>query len=83
VAEERSLFDKGEWWEDEWQGMPEFVQKDLTPFKTLYVHFEKKEDIDSFAKLIGQRVTVETKYVWFPEAEIGHFADRKYVSDES
>src|SRR5712671_4073293 len=42
------LFDKGEWWEEHWKGMPEFVQSDLEPFKTIYVHFEKREDMSAF-----------------------------------
>lgn len=74
-----SLFAKGEWWDESWQGMPEFVQKDLTPFKTIYVHFETREDMDAFARLVDQTITLNTRSIWYPEAEIGHFADRRYV----
>ena len=54
---QEAIFEDKEWWEEEWQNMPEFVQKDLTPAKTLYVHFRNLEDIETFAQLIGQTVT--------------------------
>jgi hypothetical protein len=80
--EELLLFDKGEGWENEWQGMPEFVQKDLTPFKTIYVHFENAEDMRAFAELVQQQLTTDTQYIWFPESDRPKPSTRKYV-DES
>lgn len=77
--EQKALFDRGEAWEDEWQGMPEFIQEDLEPFKTLYVHFECWEDVAAFSRLIGQRITPETRSLWYPEAEIGRYADKRYI----
>lgn len=53
-----------------WQGMPEFEQEDLTPIKTLKVHFAAQEDIIAFAKLVKQKITDKTKFIWYPEAEI-------------
>ncbi len=70
------LFDMGESWEEEWNGMPEFVQEDHAPFKTLIVHFEKREDMDAFAKLVKQRLTFKTLSIWFPEAEIERWSKR-------
>lgn len=78
--EQATLFDVGTSWEKEWQGMPEFVQEDQRPWKTLYVHFENRHDMEDFARLIGQKLTQETRSVWFPEAEIGTYADKRYVS---
>ena len=71
-----------EWWEEEWQGMPEFVQEDLSPYKTIMVHFENEEAMESFAKLVDQTINLRTKSIWYPKAEIGHFFDKRYV-DES
>lgn len=62
------LINIGEWWEEHWKQMPEFVQKDLQPWKSIYVHFENREDMEAFEKLVGQRVNLTTKFIWYPEA---------------
>lgn len=74
-----NLFDKGEVWEEAWQGMPEFVQNDAMPFKTVYVHFENRKDVDAFSALVKQTIGMNTKSIWYPEAEIGHVANLRYV----
>jgi len=51
-----------------WEGMPDFESKE-DAFKSLLVHFERQEDVDMFAKLIGQTITDKTKYVWYPRKE--------------
>jgi len=66
-------------WKNEWKDMPEFVQKDIMPWKTIKVHFESKEDLDKFAKIIEQKITIETKYIWFPEATLERVANKRYV----
>jgi hypothetical protein len=73
------LFGDIEWWEPYWRGMPEFVQKDLEPAKTIYVHFESPADVAAFATLVGQRVGMATRSIWYPEAEIGRYANKRYV----
>lgn len=78
-AEQSPLFDKGEWWEQIWKGMPEFVQEDQEPFKTIFVHFETRADMEAFAELVKQRITLNTKSIWYPCAEIGRFAGKSYV----
>lgn len=65
--------------EREWQGMPEFVQEDLAPKKSLLVHFANFEDMQAFAKLVGQTVTERTKSIWYPKAEIGHMVTKRYA----
>jgi hypothetical protein len=77
--EQNALFEAGESWEEAWGGMPEFVQKDLEPFKTIYVHFEKRADMEAFAKLVEQTINLTTQSIWYPEDEIGHFSDRRYI----
>jgi hypothetical protein len=74
-----ALFEKGEWWDNYWKGMPEFVQEDLAPVKTIYVHFETKEDYQAFAALVGQSLTMNTRSIWYPEAEIGRTFNKRYI----
>jgi len=80
---QKPLFEAGEWWEEHWKGMPEFVSKDCKPFKTLYVHFESREDMEAFAKIIKQQITLDTQSVWHPEATINDFSKIRYVHDPS
>lgn len=77
-----TLFDKGDWWEEIWQGMPEYSHDDLTPIKSIKVHFETFDDMRAFAELVGQKITPDTRSIWWPEAEIGRYANKAYV-DES
>lgn len=66
---------------EEWDGMPEFEQEDQDAWKTVKVHFAKQEDMDEFAKLVGQNLTEKTKSIWYPKAEIGHLVDKAYVDE--
>lgn len=76
------LFDDGENWNEAWQGMPEFIQEDLGPFKTIYVHFESREDMEKFSKLTGQKIGMDTRSIWFPEATIERYANKRYIDAE-
>lgn len=73
------LLDLPEWWKEHWKGMPEFEQKNLAPWKTVYVHFENRSDMKSFADLVGQTITLNTRSIWWPEAEIGKLIDKRYL----
>lgn len=80
------LFDAEEidWWRKHWRGMPEFVQEDQAPWQSVYVHFESRAHRDAFAELVGQRITDHgrrTRSIWFPKAEIGKMADKRFVDD--
>lgn len=77
-----ALFD-GEWWDEHWKDMPEFVQKDLTPLKSIYVHFETEADMHEFSKLVGQKLTLNTRSIWYPEAEIGRMVDKLFVDEDA
>lgn len=73
-------------WRNEWKGMPEFVQEDLEPKFQILVSFEDEEDVKEFAAKIGQKITPNgdgkyTKSIWYPEAEIGRYADKLYVDE--
>lgn len=52
--------------EDEWVGMPEFKQEKQEPFAKIIVRIETEEDLEDFAKLIGQPLTPKTKSIWHP-----------------
>ncbi len=71
-----------EWWEDLWDGMPEFIQEDLQPVKSLLVHFEDAKDMEDFSKLVNQPLTFNTKSIWYPQAEIGRMTDKVFESPE-
>ena len=72
---------KNEDWKEEWQDMPEFEMEDLSSFRKIVVHFRNQEDIDKFAKLIGQKIT-KAPSLWYPEWKKRRYADKRYV-DES
>lgn len=55
--------------EKEWEGMPEFENKDLSAFRTIIVHFKSQKDVDDFAQLINQKFSEKAKYIWFPVTE--------------
>ena len=61
--------DPKDWWKEYWKGMPEFVQEDLEPYRTLHVHFESAEDVEKFAQLIQQDISPKKASIWFPEAD--------------
>lgn len=64
----------------EWQGMPEFDQVDKTAFRSLAIHFKDQAAVDKFARLIKQKITPNTRFVWFPEIEIETYADKRYAN---
>lgn len=53
-------------WDFNWVNMPEFIQEKKTTFSQVLVRFETQEDLDSFAKIIGQKLTPKTKSIWHP-----------------
>lgn len=69
-------------WKQEWIDMPEFEQENLAPYRTIYIHFRNDEDVEAFAKLIGQKITPKNKAYWFPKQKAKYSASKRYV-DES
>lgn len=69
-------------WTKEWMNMPEFVQEDLTPYKTLSVYFLKDEDVKKFSNLVGQKITEKTKALWYPKKEKNTYANKRYVTKD-
>lgn len=69
-------------WKKEWQGMPEFIQGKTTVYKEITVRFETKEDMNDFAKLIGQTLTIKTHSIWYPKLQRGKHQVKRYFDDE-
>jgi hypothetical protein len=53
---------------DEWEGMPEFENHPKAA-RTIHVHFENLEDANSFARIIGQKISEKTSSIWYPEKQ--------------
>jgi len=71
-------------WKKEWQGMPEYSHEDLAPWRTIYVHFRNRQDLEAFEKQIGQKIIQYAGgpgSVWYPELEIGHYANKRYINE--
>lgn len=51
----------------EWVGMPEFEQEHQLGLKQIIVHFNSEDDIKAFAELVKQPITMQTKYIWYPQ----------------
>ena len=82
-ATQGGLFGDAEWWEEYWAGMPEFDQRDLAPRHTIQVDFKSPAGVEALSKLLAQRIPGDvrrTPSIWYPEAEIGRFADKRYIS---
>ena len=62
-------FDEMQNWKEHWQNMPEFIAEDLAPYQQIIISFECKEDVETFSKLIDQKLTYKTKSVWYPKKE--------------
>lgn len=64
-----SFVDPDEWWKEHWKEMPEFVQGNTEPWKTVYVHLRSREDMKVLEAVLEQRLSEKTKSVWFPAHE--------------
>ena len=70
-------------WELEWVGMPEYLNKRITPYKEIIVRFANEFDYKEFQELILQNMTAETKSIWHPKLEIGVNAHLRYADKET
>ena len=67
--------------EQEWQGMPEFMQEKNAPFRKITVSFESEKDVNQFAKQIKQTISDKAKSIWMPYRSPSRIA--KQWQDES
>lgn len=63
-----------------WQDMPEFVQE-KQGFRKIVVHFHDQEGVDQFAKILETELPENKKFLWYPDVEIRHVADKRYRSE--
>jgi hypothetical protein len=71
-------------WRKEWEGMPEFQQYTKEAYHKIIIRFGSEEDLQSFAKLIGQELNNKTKSIWHPKLKFqNHFNKRYLDKDES
>ena len=68
-------------WIREWQGMPEFGEEPLA-YRTLRVHFETPDAILKFADLTEQKITDDTRSLWYPAKEKHDMKSIGYETDE-
>lgn len=79
-TEQQVLFENLPAWTEQWVGMPDFQQDELMPWKSLTVHFRNREDRTAFSNRIEQRITDDTKPLWYPAAIPGKYSDKRYFS---
>jgi hypothetical protein len=72
-----------EWWEDLWKGMPEFRQNDCEPYRSILVHFNDERDMKAFSDLVGQKLTTDTKYLWFPRQAVDSIVTKRWIDSGS
>ena len=67
---------------EEWEGMPEFEQEDLSAYKSIIVHFDSPDNMANFSELVNQTITEKTKSIWYPKHERENLKAYR-VTDES
>lgn len=70
-------------WKEEWQDMPEFIQRDREPMQHIVVNFDCYEDVEEFGKLIEQNVTPKTNSLWFPKQETIEPKNFLYINENA
>lgn len=66
----------------EWTGMPEFTgDLDNRAHKTIVVHFDNEEGVKKFSDIIGQDITENTRYIWYPKHEKRDIKSMAYSSE--
>ena len=77
------MFDEDEYraWTNEWRDMPEFVQEEQRPYAQIVFRFVNAEDLQAFAKLIGQPLTRRTRSAWHPPLQRGANGRKRWVTE--
>lgn len=67
----------------EWEGMPEYIQHDLRPVASILVHFRSLDDLNDFARTIGQSITwPTTRGIWYPKVQMRTFIDKRWRDED-
>tara|TARA_R110000782_G_C14807523_1_gene412452 strand:- start:2444 stop:2713 length:270 start_codon:yes stop_codon:yes gene_type:complete len=71
-------------WRKEWDGMPEFQQYQKEAYHKIIIRFDSEEELQNFAKLIGQDINNKTKSIWHPKLKFANHFNKRYLDkDES
>ena len=82
-ATQETLFDIPEDWREEWEGMPEYEHNDIKEHQKLIVRFRNKEDVEAFAKLIGQEhINEATTSIWYPKLKFANHFSKRYFDED-
>lgn len=68
---------------DNWSAMPDFNPKSSDAFCSVRFEFDSQEDVDTFAKVIGQEISDGTKSLWHPRLVSDDYSGIRYISDRS
>lgn len=71
----------GEWWSEIWTGMPEFIQEEVTPFRTVEVYLKDEAALEEFERRIGGQL-YHGKWTWYPPREYATWKDLRYVGGD-
>jgi len=63
------------------ESLPDYKHEYLQPWQTVMVHLASREDKNALAKLLGQTITDETKYLWFPKPDMKRVSNKRWVCD--
>jgi hypothetical protein len=77
-----TLFDASQWWEEYWDGMPEFRQEKKEPYAEVLVRFASAEDLEDFASKIGQKLGGRKHSIWHPRLKWAPNAGLRWESEE-
>lgn len=81
ISPEPSLFQDAPDWQKEWEGMPEYVQGKQREYAKIIVRFRNEQDLQDFARLIGQKLNRNSQCTWHPELRPDKSTVKKYVSE--
>lgn len=54
---------------DDYMGMPQYVTSDMSGFHQILIHFKDEESLTDFLGKINQKITKDTKFIWYPQAD--------------
>ena len=79
---QNSLFEElKEDWQEHWEGMPEFVQQEQDCYVKIIIRFRNEDDLQDFAKKLGQKVNNKTKSIWHPKLTFQDHYSKRYKSE--
>jgi len=75
-----------QWWWDVWRGMPEYVQRNIGPWKTVKIHVRDREDFERLQKQLGVKLNTTKNNMpacWFPPSPELPEDSWRYVDEDS